>query len=135
MVSWWGRDSQLNNKKNQARDFVLMNSAYGSSGSFGSRVMSTLIGKNTYTGRRTNLFPKPKPVNGHVHKYDLKFSYLISHFSWLPQAVSKVPIDHLQQKVGYAYMMIHPVINGFNPNEVKINLHICYPLIVTFGIR
>ena len=35
MVSWWGRYSYLNNDQIQTRDVVLMNSAYGSSGSFG----------------------------------------------------------------------------------------------------
>ena len=41
----------------------------------------------------------------------------------------------LQQKVGFASMVIVPVINGFRPNEVKIHLHIWEHLIVTFGIR
>ena len=31
-------------------------------------------------------------------------------------------------------MIIDPFINGFTPNEVKINLHICNPSIITFGI-
>ena len=31
MVSWWGRDSYLNNEQIQARDVVLMNYEYGSS--------------------------------------------------------------------------------------------------------
>ena len=40
-----------------------MNDAYGSSGSFGSRVSSKYIGNNTYTGRRSNLYSKPTPIN------------------------------------------------------------------------
>ena len=32
-----------------------MNDAYGSSGSFGSKVRSKYIGHNTYTGRRSKL--------------------------------------------------------------------------------
>ena len=32
-------------------------------------------------------------------------------------------------------MMIHPVINGFPPNEVTSNLHIFGNLMITFGRR
>ena len=59
----------------------------------------------------------------------------MSHFSWLPQAVAKTIIDSLSHKVSYASNIIDTVLNGFIPNEVRINLHICYHSIVTFGIR
>ena len=35
MVSWWGRYYYLNNRIIKIIDVVLMNAAYGSSGSFG----------------------------------------------------------------------------------------------------
>ena len=41
----------------------------------------------------------------------------------------------MSQKVRYASLKIDPVINGFNPNEVKSHFHICDHLIVTFFIR
>ena len=53
----------------------MMSSAYGSSGSFGSRVSSKYIGHNTYTGKRSNFCSKPTPIHGPVHKYDLNYSY------------------------------------------------------------
>ena len=66
-----------------------MTDAYGSSGSFGSRVRSKHIGHNKYTGIKSNLSSTPTPIHEPVHKYDLNYSYLRSHFSWLPQAVAK----------------------------------------------
>ena len=68
MIYWWGRDSYFNNKQIQIKYVVLMNSAYGSSGSFGSRVGSKYIVHNTYTGKRINLRSKPTPIHGPVHK-------------------------------------------------------------------
>ena len=70
-----------------------------------------------------------------VHKSDLNYSYLISHFSRLPQAVAKKLIYCLYQKVSYASKKIHLVINGFSPNEVRIHLQICAHSIITFVIR
>ena len=55
MVSWWGTDSYFNNKQVQIDDIDITTFAYGSSGSFGSRVRSKYIGHNTYTGKRINL--------------------------------------------------------------------------------
>ena len=46
MVSWWGTDSYFNNEQIQIGDTELMNAAYGSSGSFGSRVRSKSFGNN-----------------------------------------------------------------------------------------
>ena len=66
-----------------------MTSEYGSSGSFGSIVRSKYIGHNRYTGRRNNFRSKITPIHGPVHKSDLNYLYLRSHFSWLPQPVSK----------------------------------------------
>ena len=43
-----------------------MNAAYGSPGSFGSRVRYKSIGNNTYTVRRINLLSKPTTINGQV---------------------------------------------------------------------
>ena len=49
MVSWWGRDSYSNNELIQTSDAVIINSAYGSSVSLGSRVRSKYILNNTFT--------------------------------------------------------------------------------------
>ena len=89
MVSLWGTDSYLNNEQIKIGDIDIMTYTYGSSGSFGSRVRSKSIGNNTYTGRRNNFRSKPTPIHGLVQKYDLNYSYSRSHFSRLPQAVSK----------------------------------------------
>ena len=43
MFSWWGRYLYFNNENIQTRDFVIMNAAYVSSGSFGSRVGQNLL--------------------------------------------------------------------------------------------
>ena len=52
----------------------MMTAAYGSSGSFGSRVRYKFTGNNTYIGRRSNFSPKTTPIHGPVHKYDLDYS-------------------------------------------------------------
>ena len=59
MVPWWGTDSYFNNEQIQIGDIEIMNSAYGSSGSFVSRIRSKYIGHNAYTGRRSNFCSKP----------------------------------------------------------------------------
>ena len=66
----------------------MMNSTFGSSGSFGSRVRSTCFGHNKYRGIRRNFHSKPTPIHEPVHKYELNLSYSIRKFSTLPQAVS-----------------------------------------------
>ena len=66
-----------------------MTSEYCSSESFGSRVRSKYIVHNIYTGRRINFRSKPTPIHIPFHKYDLNYSYSRSHFSRLPQVVSK----------------------------------------------
>ena len=134
MVSWQGTYSYFNNEQNQIGDIESITAVYGSSGSFGSRVRSKYIGHNTYTGRRSNICSKPAPIHGPLHKYDLNCLYLISHFSCLPQAISK-QIIFFSKKVSYASKIIYPVINGFNPHEVTIHLHICDNSVVTIGIR
>ena len=70
-------------------DIDIMSAAYGSSGSFGLRVRPKYNGHNTYTCRRSNLYSELKLIHGTVHKSDLNYSYLRSHFSRLPQAVDK----------------------------------------------
>ena len=47
----------------------------------------------------------------------------------------KKSIYRFNNKVRYASKTIDPVINGFIPNEVRRNLHICDHSIVTFCIR
>ena len=89
MVSWRGTDSYLNNEKIQTSDVELIDATYGSSGSFGSRVRSKYIGHNTYTGRISNFRSKPTPIHGTAHTFYLNYSYPRSHFSQLPQAVSR----------------------------------------------
>ena len=89
MVSWWGIDSYFNIEQIQICDIEILISAYGSSGSFGSRVRSKSIGNKNYTGRRSNFRSKPTPILGTVHKSYLNYSYSRSHFSRLPQAVAK----------------------------------------------
>ena len=54
MVSWWGTNSYFNNQHIKIGEIKIITSAYGSSGSFGSRVRSKFIGHNTYTGRISN---------------------------------------------------------------------------------
>ena len=66
-----------------------MTDAYGSSGSFGSRVRSKYIGNNTYTCRRSNFCSKQTPIHGPVQESDLNYSYSSCHFSKLPQVVAK----------------------------------------------
>ena len=51
-----------------------MTAAYGSSGSFGSRVGSKYILHNKYTIRRGNFRSKPTLLHGPVQKSDLKYS-------------------------------------------------------------
>ena len=94
-----------------------MISAYGSSGSFLSRVRSEYIGHNTYIGRRSNFRPKPTPIHGPVNKYDFNYSYSRSHFSRLTQAVAKKIINRLSRKVSYASKKIDPAIDCFSPND------------------
>ena len=53
----------------------------------------------------------------------------------LPQAVAKIFINHLSQKVSYDSKRIDPVIDGFSPNDESINLHTFDTSIVKFGIR
>ena len=96
-----------------------MNYTYGSLKSCVSRVRSKYIVHKAYTVRRSNFCSKSIPIHVLVHKYDLNFSYSISHFSWLTQAVSKGLVNHSSQKVSYSSIMIDPVIHGFNPNEVN----------------
>ena len=121
--------------KYQIGDIEVMISAYGSSGSFGSRVRSKYIGHNTYTGRRSNLRSKPTPIHGPVQKSDLNYSYARSHFSRLPQAVARKLIHRLSQTVSNPSKIIDPVIHEFSPNDVSSILPICDHSIVTFGIR
>ena len=54
MDLWWGTDSYFNNEQIQNGDIEIKNSAYSSSGSFGSIARSKYIVHNTYTGRRSN---------------------------------------------------------------------------------
>ena len=135
MVSSWVTDSYLNNENIQIGDIELTNTAYGSSGSFGSILRSKSIGHNTYTDRRSNLRSKPSQIYGPVHKIYLNYSYSRSHLRWLPHAVTKETSNCLSQKVRYNFMMIDPLINGFITNEVKIHLHIYDNPIVIFCVR
>ena len=89
MVSWWGTDSYFNTKQVQIGDIEIMISAYGLSGSFGSRVRSKSIGHNTYAGKRSNFRSKPTPTHGLVKKSDFNYSHSRSHFSRSTQAVDK----------------------------------------------
>ena len=134
MVSCWRIDSYFNTEQIQIGDAEIMISVYGSPGSFISRVRSKSIGHNTYTGRRSNLRSKPTPIYGPVNKPDLNYSYSISHFSRLPQAVPNY-FNCLSQKVSHTSKIIDPVINEFSTNDVSIYLHICDQSIITFGIR
>ena len=61
--------------------------------------------------------------------------YSRSHFSRIPQAVSKKIIYRLSQKASNASMKIDPVINRFSPNDVLSHFQICDHSIVIFGIR
>ena len=51
MVICWGTCSYFRNEQIQIGDIEIMTAAYGSSGSFGSRVRSKYIGHTTYTGK------------------------------------------------------------------------------------
>ena len=111
MVPWWRTGSYLNNGLIQTGDIEIINATYGSLVSFWSRVRSRYIGHNTYVGRRSNVHLKPTPIHGPLQKSDLNYSYSISHFSWLPQAVATKLIYRLSHKFSYAYNIIYPVNN------------------------
>ena len=68
MVSWWGRYSYLIYEPIQIRDFVPVNAAYVSSGSFLSRVRPKYILYYTYKVRRSHLHLKPTPIHGPVNQ-------------------------------------------------------------------
>ena len=112
-----------------------MTSAYASSASFGYIVRFKYIGHNTYTSRRSSFCSKPTPIHGTVHKSDLNYSYSRSHFSRLPQAVSKKLIYRLSQKFSHASKIIYPVINGFITNDESNHLHISDHSIVTLVMK
>ena len=133
MVSWWERYSYLNNEQIKTSSIVIIDDAYDSLSSFGSRVGSKYIGYNTYTSKRIIFRSKPAPIHGPVNKSELTFSYSRIHFCPLPRVFSKGLINRLYQKVSYASSIIDPVINGFSPNEVIIHLYICDHSIITFG--
>ena len=65
----------------------------------------------------------------------MDFSYSRSHSRWLPQAVSKRPINRLSHKVSFASNIIDPVINGFSVNEVKSHIHIWDNKNISFSTR
>ena len=111
-----------------------MTAAYGSPGSFGSRVRSKYIGHNTYR-LMINLFSKLTPVHEPVHKLYLNYSCSKSHFIRLQKLVAKKLIYRLSQKVKYASKIINPVINESSTNEVTSHFYICGHSIVTFGIK
>ena len=134
MVSWWVTDTYFNDELIQIGDIEIITAAYGSAGSFVSMVRSKYIKHNTYTYIRSNFRSKPTPIHVPVHKYDLNYSYSRSHFVKLPQEVSKKIIYRLSHKASYASKIIYPVVDGFSPNEVRINLPVCDYSIVTFGI-
>ena len=56
----------INNYHIQIGDIEIMDVAYGSSGSFRSRLRSKYIGYNTYTIRRSHFRSKPTPIHGPV---------------------------------------------------------------------
>ena len=58
-----GDEIHFQSFKNSKRYVVLMNSVYGSSGSFVSRVRSKYIGNSTYTYRRSNFHSIKKPIH------------------------------------------------------------------------
>ena len=89
MVSWWGPNYIFNNEHITIDYIEIMTDTYGSSGSFGSRLMYKSIVYNIYTYRRINLRSKTSPIHGPVHKYYSNYSYSISHFHQLPQGVAK----------------------------------------------
>ena len=54
---------------------------------------------------------------------------------WLPQAVYKMVVNSLSQKVIYASMTIDPVISVCSPNEDRIHLAYFIHKVTTFGKR
>ena len=88
-----------------------------------------------YAGRRINFRSKTTSIHGSAHKCDLSYSYSISRFSSLLQAVAKKLIYHLSHKDSNAFKIIDPAINEFSPNDESIHLHIYDHSIFTFGIR
>ena len=74
MISWWVIDSYFNIEQIQIRDIEIMISAYGSSGSFKSRVRSKYIEHNNYIGIISSFCSKTTPIHGPVHKHDLNCS-------------------------------------------------------------
>ena len=68
MVSLWGRCLYFNQELIQLSDNKMMNAVFGLSVYIRSRIRSTFIGHNTYTGRSSNLRSKPTPIRLPVHK-------------------------------------------------------------------
>ena len=128
MVSWWVIYSYFNIEQIQIGDIEIMISAYGSPGSFGSRVRSKSIVNNTYTGRRSNFHSKPTTFHEPFHKYDFNCPHSRSNFSRLPHLFAK-------NKFIVCLKIIDPVLNVFSPNYVSSYFHIYDHSIVTFGIR
>ena len=89
MVSWWGIDSYFNIEQIQIGNIDVMISAYGLSGSFGSRIRYKSIGHNTYPCIRGNLRLEPIPFHGTLHKSDPNYLYWRNQLIRLPEAVSK----------------------------------------------
>ena len=112
-----------------------INSEFGSSGYFGSRVSSKFSGHNNYINRRRKLCSKLPPIHGPVQKSEFKFSSSIKHSSCLTQEVSKRIIDFLSQNVIYSSIIIDPVISSFNLDQERSHMDTCDKLIITFGER
>ena len=89
------------------------------------RVRSKYILHYIYTVVRSTFSSKSIPIHGPYNKSELNFSHSRSHFSCLPQAVSKVLINVLSPNFTYAYIMIDPVNNLFCLNKVRIYFQIC----------
>ena len=94
-----------------------------------------MVHQNNLDQDYCNICSKSTPIHGTLQESDLIYSYSISHFGWLSQAVAKKPIYNFNHKVSYVYNIVDPVINVFSPNELRGYFHICDHSIVTFGIR
>ena len=133
MAFWWVRYSYFNNEKFKLVTFKLL-------------MLHLVCQDHLDIELSLNVFlVMPIKVEGgysiqNQHQYtdqfinqNWVFLYSRKHFSWLPQAVSKILINRLSHKVSYASITIDPVINGFSPNELRSHFHIFDHPIITFG--
>ena len=126
-------NSYSNNEPIQIIYIELMNAVFGWSVSFGSKIRSKLICRNTYTGRRSNMYSKLTPIHGPMHNIEINLSYYRRNFSQLLRAVFKTFINSFSHQFSHSSATINPVITCFSTYEKISQLKICYHSIIIVG--